>query len=349
MFFIDYTLPWYSRLLACLDAPFRYAWRHLISYFQSKAISRHTGCQILTQKERIGHFVVAFLEVLPIFGLFVAVVDWLICRKPSKSASFAYMINRVLPVYKRMAAFRKCDIKGLDEYIPERYTLEMKALAKESGIAYEDIFALNTLPDTLNLFETHLWAESKGSVKSAKKKIRSQNHRDTVLTAIFEGKKRTILLTKGSDYAANRYFKQFTLCKAGAVDALLAICINWPMALFAPLGELVLRESEGKYHATAVISYPGLIGGYAGMNDTGLILSASIGRSDARGGIPRQFLIRQILEEASSIQEALKILDQCQVSSLMHLLIAGSDGSVEATLDPARKRRGIVHLSYDKK
>ena len=53
MFFIDYSLPWYSRYLFFFDAPYRYAWRHLLYYFQDKIIKKRTKVALFSQKERM--------------------------------------------------------------------------------------------------------------------------------------------------------------------------------------------------------------------------------------------------------------------------------------------------------
>lgn len=422
MFYIDYSLPWYSRYLLFLDAPFRYSWRHLIFYFQAKSIKKHTGESVLSSAERVAHFTVAFLQAIPILGVVVALVDWLFFRRPLRlirleskeaikvaeatvkecQAELHYIISRVLPFYRSIITFRgknpDLEAKKLEKHIPERFIEEMKALSLVSQIPYKEILLANTIIDMLDLFgcsicgvskdretgqESHEFATnyfpSRGrghntidveqsfkrydemlaffpgvSKRSLLKMLRRVNVRDTIHTMILDANRREICVAVGSEYVANRRLKRFTAKKLfgaekqikGDFEALLARNLDWPMAYFAPLTRLFVRQGNAQYHTTVTINIPGLLGGYCGMNEHGLCYSASIVPATTQEGIPNQLLFRKILEEAKSMREALKILEKCQPASSMNLILAAPDGIVHVELDPSRKKIGPSFLSF---
>lgn len=422
MFFIDYSLPWYSRYLLFLDAPFRYSWRHLIFYFQAKAIKKHTGESLLSPAERIAHFTIAFLQVIPFLGVVVALFDWLLFRRPLRlirleskeaikvaettfkecKAELHYIIYRVLPFYRSIITFRgknpDLEAKKLEKYIPGRFIEEMKALSIISQIPYEEILLANTIIDMLDLFgcsicgvsreretgqESHEFATnyfpSRGrghstidvdqsfkrydemlaffpglSKRLLLKMLRRVNVRNTIHTVIADATLREIRLAVGSEYVANRRLKRFTAKKLfgntkqikGEFEALLARNLDWPMAFFAPLTRLFVRQGNSQYHSTVTINVPGLLGGYCGMNEHGLCYAASIVPATTQEGIPNQLLFRKVLEEAKSMREALKILEKCQPACSMNLILAAPDGIAHAELDPSRKKIGPSFVSF---
>jgi hypothetical protein len=423
MFFIDYSLPWYSRYILFLDAPFRYSSRHLVLFFHNKSIHKHTRVSVLSYAESIAHFCIAFFEVIPILGLLVALIDWLLFKRPLReivlesknpfeagkalvkacSDELQFIMHKILPIYKSIMVFRGKnpyeEAKKLERYIPERFIEEMKGIAKASGIAYDEILVANTIIDSLELFGCSICAMSKerssGKVcreyatnyfhsrgrghtvidvdrsfwrydemeafnpdfdkRSLQEMLRRVNYRDTINTIIFDVNRREIQLAIGSDYTANRRLCRFkakklfgdTLQIDGPFNALLARNLDWPMAIFAPLTRVFVRRGH-EHLATASIAWAGIIGAYSGMNEKGLSLAASIVPSSTQEGIPCQLLFRKILEEAKSVQDALKIIDKSRPSSAMNLMIAAADGIVHAELDPARKSIGASSVTFGK-
>lgn len=200
MFFIDYSLPWYSRYLLLLDAPFRFSWRHLVLYFHSKFILHHTSIQLLSRKESYAHLCIAFFEAIPIFGLLVALGDWFFFKRPLRvialdpkdpseagkalvkecAAELHFRNEKIMPIYKAIVVFRGKkpydEAKKLEKHIPERFIEEMKSIAKASGIAYEDILLANTIIDILEFSCSSLCAICKERETNQISKEFATNH-----------------------------------------------------------------------------------------------------------------------------------------------------------------------------
>lgn len=378
MFFIDYSLPWYSRYLLYLDAPFRYSFRHLIFYYHNKAIEKHTGVVVLSRAQRVAHFCIAFLEAIPILGVVTGLIDWLIFRRPLRRVQAAdpeeldFMIHKILPIYKAISTSRNNnpykEAKKLEAYIPERYIAEMKTLAQSSKIAYDEILLANTIFDFVPLFAATSCAIAEeggicralgdfyadANAKSILRMLRKLNVRDTVNTVIFDVNARSVRVGIGSDYTANRRVRRFSAKKlfgdTGKIDgpciALLGQNLNVPMALFAPLTRLFVRGDGRETHRSASLGLPGIIGTYSGMNEKGLALVASSVPSTTQEGIPSQLLFRKILDEAKSLHEALKIIDKAKPASAATLLLAARDGIAKVELDPAKKSIGASVITY---
>lgn len=422
MIFIDYSLPWYSRYILFLDAPFRYCSRHLLFYFQAKSIRKHTSVSILSKREKVTHFCIAFLEVIPIFGHLIACFDWLLFRRPlrlirlktltanerakniTEECCFElyFMLEKVLPLYRAILTYRGKkpyeEARKIEKYIPERFINEMQALSAASNIPYVEILLANTVIDMLDLFGSSICALSKNqetgqksrefatnhfpskgrghnsididhsfrrydtvlasqptlSTNSLLQMLRKVNCKDTIHTVIADVNKRELSIAIGSDHVANRQPKRYSAqvlfgdahMIQGDCQAMLARNLEWPLAFFSPLTRLFVRERNGQYHATALINCPGLLGGYSGMNEYGLSFAASVVPAKTQEGIPNQLLFRQIIEEAKSIREALKILEKSRPACSMNLILAASDGIVHAELDPSRKKVGAALLTF---
>lgn len=142
----------------------------------------HLGINFLSITERVAHFSLALLELFPLLGLFVALVDRLVFNCPLRiieidqqdpykagqaqakacAKELHFVIERVLPIYKAIVFFRGKnpyeEAKKLEGYIPQPYIEEMKGLAEASGIAYDEILVANTIMDTLDLYGCSLCA-----------------------------------------------------------------------------------------------------------------------------------------------------------------------------------------------
>lgn len=179
MFFIDYTLPWYSKFLLFFDAPFRFCFRHVYFYSQAKSIQKHTGEVILSKTQKWAHLAIGFFEMIPFLGHVVALFDWFFFCMPLRmvrvdtakafveecGAELRFMIDCVLPFYKAIISRRGKDpyaeAKKLEKYIPERFIEEMKAISATSGILYENILLLNTVVDMLEFIGCSVYAVCK--------------------------------------------------------------------------------------------------------------------------------------------------------------------------------------------
>ncbi len=193
MWYLDYTLPRSSKYLLFLDAPFRYSWRHLIQYFNARIIFKQTGLETLTKNERMFHFSLAFLEVLPIFGMVVALLDRLIFYKKkhtvgqytSKDAKpLSFMLQKIVPIYiKIFGDNAQKEAMAQEAYILPRYKEEMKQIAYITGTHYNDILLANTILDRLALFGGSILVKKQDTQKCATSYFHSQG-RDKSVTDV---------------------------------------------------------------------------------------------------------------------------------------------------------------------
>ncbi len=324
MFWIDYTLPRSSRYILFFDAPFRYAWRHLIQYFNDKIIRKKIGDGLLTASEKRLHFAFAFLEMLPILGLIVAVVDRILFYKKPKvirhyssdlAPIISYEMQKFLPLYMQLFG-SDANVSALrqEHYILPRYIQEMKELSRLANVPYSRLLLFNTIVDRLPLIG--------GNEKS---------NPQTIISLIFDGKKKRLLYAFGSDYAASRPYKKFnlkTFCKS-CPEITYSCNIDIPMALLSPFTRLFLHEGSSATNAFISVGWLGLIGCYFGINSHGLLLSAKACLLPSKDGTPSHLLFRQVLEEAKSCAEAKQILDRAKKASQMQVHLIGMDGSIQ--------------------
>lgn len=379
MLFLDYSLPRISWYIFFMDAPFRYSRRHLIQYFNSNIVRKQTGIELLTPAQKAVHFTFAFLEVLPIVGLFVACVDRILfSTKRAVVAAYSnkdmqiasYMLEKIAPTYCKIFGPDAQKQASMQEaYILPRYADEMKALAHQTGMHYKDILVANTILDRLalcggsikatnadaykvatNYFHSHgrgdsvhdayksFWrydmlAASTDSSKNALKKIAMQ---ETIASCVYDATSQKLLYAFGSDYSANRPYRCYSLkALLGKSHELTLIHnIDVPMGLLAPFTRLFVRPKTSQTHAFVSIGWLGLIGTYSGINEHGLIVAACSvpGQKPVQGRTPNQLLIRQILEEASNLQEATDLIKKTTPSSPMNLIIATSSSIIRVEL-----------------
>ena len=102
---------------------------------------------------------------------------------------------------------------------------------------------------------------------------------------------------------------------------------------FYALGKLhqyslvIVYRPVGK-HAFASVGFPGLLGCISGMNDAGLALAVHEAPASADGsplfnpdGVPYGLLFRRILEECTSIEEAIKLVESAKRTTLLNLAL----------------------------
>ncbi len=317
MIVLDYTLPRSSRYLLYLDMPFRYSSRHLIAYFNNRIIRKKTGSDYLTKHEERIHFAIAFLEVLPVLGMCVAIIDRMFFAKSlapvynyskedSKLASF--MIKKLVPVYAK--------IFGKQIHMPyflPRYVEEMKTVAALTGTGFEEVAFANCLFDRMPLF---------GGSKD-------KSTQETICAVKFDGKKKRLYYAFASHNAPDRLYKSFDLSwlLEKDCDEIFEHHIDVPMSLLAPFTRLFVHETF------VCIGWLGLIGTYFGINKHGLILAASSIVVQSKDGTPNQLFFRQILEEATDIKEAIGMLDKCTCSASMHVILASHGNKISYDLN----------------
>ena len=369
MILLDYTLPRSSRYMLFIDAPFRYSWRHLIQYFTSNIVRKQTGLELLTPTEKAVHFGLAFLEVLPVLGIAVALLDRLFFSKKrgivttySKRdiTTAGFLLEKIVPIYcKIFGGDAKKQALAQEPYILPRYIEEMKNLARITGTHFEDVLAANTILDRLTLFGGSIKAENSSATKIATNYFHSQGRdssvadvyksfwrfdklsqavvegkkallqvcmQETIASCIYDGTRQKLLWAFGSDNSANRPYKSYNLKKLFKTNhnVLLLQNIDFPMGLLAPFTRLFVREPTSLYSFVSV-GWLGIVGCYSGINEHGLAVAACsvpANTSKTKKGTPVHLIIRQILEEAKTTEEAKVIIQKAIPASSMNLIIA---------------------------
>ncbi|MBS0634411.1 MAG: hypothetical protein JSR37_02995 [Verrucomicrobia bacterium] len=300
MLFLDYRLPKSSRYFLFLDAPFRYSWRHLIQYFTSRIVSKKTGLVLLTKKEQCIHFGIAFLEVLPVLGMAVVLLDFALFSKRSNKAYAHHFFTRVLPIYSKLFG----EEPKQEQYILPRYIDEMKRIAHDYDVPYSDVLRANCILDRLCIFGGG-----------------SANTQETIASCFSDGKK--LRYSFASDFAANRPYKKKKLPWKMPI---FSHNINMPMCLLAPFTRLYVDKH------CCFVGWLGLVGTYCGVNEHGVVLTATSVAGTSKNGTPNHLLFRQILEEAKSGNEARNMAQKATVASSMNLTIIAFDGRYEISL-----------------
>ncbi|MCE5293586.1 MAG: C45 family peptidase [Chlamydiales bacterium] len=361
MLYLDYTLPRSSLYMLFIDMPFRYSWRHLIQYFNSRIIQKQIGIETLSKKERIWHFAFAFFEVLPVLGFLVAIIDRMLFFKKSSTQLASNLLETMVPLY--------CKVFGNDAvsqsqkqqaYILPRYMDEMKKLAHDTGYEFSDILLANTILDRVSLFGGSIKASCGDTKKVAtsyfhshgrgadvvdvdksfwrfdtlqnttasnKQALLAVNTRQTLASCIYDGKNSCLYYAIGSDHSANRCYHRYKLDIAPNNITVLHN-IDIPMGLLSPYTRLFTHEKTATTYGFVAIGWHGIVGCYFGINEHGLSVSGCSVPGKSQPGVPNHLLIRQILEEAKTTLDAKKIIDIAKPSASMNLLIAASDGIV---------------------
>ncbi|MBU0755449.1 MAG: hypothetical protein KJ645_09950 [Planctomycetes bacterium] len=110
----------------------------------------------------------------------------------------------------------------------------------------------------------------------------------------------------------------------------------FPMGVLDKYGLIALYQPEG-YYGFVNVSWPCLNGVLSGMNEKGLccaVMEVRTGRHSI-DGMPSMYLFRRVMEEAATVEEACKILEEAKkvASNNLTLLDAGG-ASVVAEMGP---------------
>jgi hypothetical protein len=109
---------------------------------------------------------------------------------------------------------------------------------------------------------------------------------------------------------------------------LLGRNLDWPpVARLHEYTLVVVYRPEGK-HAFASITFPGLLGCTSGMNDAGLVIAMLDSYSSRDGspgfnplGVPTVLMLRRLLEECSTVDEAVTLLRSNGRASMLNIAI----------------------------
>jgi isopenicillin-N N-acyltransferase like protein len=103
---------------------------------------------------------------------------------------------------------------------------------------------------------------------------------------------------------------------------------------------VTVHRPSGK-HAFASIGFPGIFGCFSGINDTGLALAAhevflSHDNSSLfnRKGVPYSLCFRRVLEECTTIEEAEKLVRDCERTTKLNLVLCDRNGGAVLEMTP---------------
>jgi len=153
--------------------------------------------------------------------------------------------------------------------------------------------------------------------------------------------------------AGNTFFdlKKVFACSAVAVakdrsatgGPLLGRNLDYPSLGYVQHYSLVMVYRPKGKKAFASVGFPGVIGVLSGMNEDGLslgvleVFETKDGEShfDVKG-IPYALCLRQVLEEAATIDEAVKVLDKLRRTTTINVAIADRHGVAVLEVSPKR-------------
>jgi len=118
---------------------------------------------------------------------------------------------------------------------------------------------------------------------------------------------------------------------------------------FAPHQYLGIYVPDSGY-SFAVHNYPAFIGTMSGMNEKGIVIaqnySMAVQEEITIDGMPFMFMLRHVLQEAASLEEALAIIEETPRTIGLNLMLADA-GSGEAVVVELTARRMVVRRAED--
>lgn len=195
---IDHTLPAHSKYYGCLDAPYRYGHRHIYFLAMDAKIKKMYGVHLLSLAERVKHAVLLILELIPILGHLVALIEYLCLHKKVEVIFFRsndpfqmgveqgvrlkkeiqFLTDKLLIYYedtlKNLREGPRAWSKEAERYICEDYKQELHGIAKGAGVDYEDLLTANITVDFLT--GCSLYAVSYDPLANRIKAVAATNH-----------------------------------------------------------------------------------------------------------------------------------------------------------------------------
>jgi hypothetical protein len=270
----------------------------------------------------------------------------------------------------------------LERVIPEKFLQEMRGIADGARVSYQKILEFNTLPTLLfswgcsmigavegkdpliatNHYPSQTSENANGfcrlkllrefplraNISSLKAALEKVSLLETLQSMIFDVETKSIHLAIGSRFAASksyRFFSKEDLFKNSPLHSLkkkifLARTLDWPLSLLGHKTLLLIRKTNN--HSYALITWPGYLGALSGINDKGLCLSVSSVLGKQKTTLPNPLFLRDLLEKATSIEEAWAFLKKQKASCGMNLLIAAKDGVALFELHPEKRIQADV-------
>ena len=192
-----------------------------------------------------------------------------------------------------------------------------------------------------------LWNTFLGSGRTMYKQFPADYQEEMEAMVKSAGAERDLLI------AGNTFFdlKKVFACSAVGIDKgrsatggpLLARNLDYPSLGYVQHYSLItVYRPKGK-KAFASVGFPGIVGVLSGMNEDGLALGVlevfemkdGEGQFDVKG-IPYALCLRQVLEEAATIDEAIKVLGKLRRTTTINVAIADRSGVAVLEVSPKR-------------
>ena len=188
--------------------------------------------------------------------------------------------------------------RAMEPFQPEPYRREMKALAEAVGVEYVDVVALQ------------LFGDAERAAPAQDLEHPSQLEYQCTHYAAFGP------ATASGECIVGRNFDYW----------------YEPVARYA---SIIIYYRPDRGHSFVTVSWAGVINGWTLMNDVGLVAAHNnaYGRSESTDGISTCFLQRMLIEEASSVSEAVELARRGPRAVGTVMLVAGGNPPDAADLE----------------
>jgi len=262
---------------------------------------------------------------------------------PTQADDYVERYKALLDEYNaQIASYSKSD-----EDLEKQHEINKENLKKQLDLSYDQIRIFESVPMQKKL----LASELDSSLRSHAAAIKQTNVIDTIQSIIFDVSKGSLYLATGWRWAGANTHKKFSFFPSEANNnqnpspsIKLVRNLNWPWMILGSEAVCVCTDpGEGKPQFVNV-TFPGFLGVLSGMNNHRVALACSQTGNHKQEGMPVTLLFRRVLEEATTKDEALKIISESQPASSMNVTIAGVDGLARVELDPLRQKIGYAHI-----
>jgi len=129
--------------------------------------------------------------------------------------------------------------------------------------------------------------------------------------------------------------------RAAGGGALFGRTLDFPGFGVAERYDLLFHFKRANRHSYVAVGWPGLAGALSGINAHGIAIALNLTPDGARdpSGMPATFIVRQVLEEAEGLDQAIEILSNAHFASSVNLTLADGKGrAVVAEASPLMVR-----------
>lgn len=183
--------------------------------------------------------------------------------------------------------------------------------------------------------------------------IKKVNQNITIQSILFDVNNGSLSLATGWDWAANNNWKKHSISppiikedEQSNTSIKLVRNLDWPWPILGSEAICVCTDPGDNKPQFVNVTFPGYLGVLSGMNNQKnrrIALACNQVGGFKQAGLPVTLLLRRILEEATTTNEALKIISENRPASSMNITIVGQDGIAKVELDPSRQQMGYAH------